>query len=300
MGDPGVDETIRTPQDGWHDPGSIRVTGATVGQALRRGAVVLRSAGIENPAREARLLLASALVCSMTDLLRDPAAQLDLTLYEVLLGRRAAREPMAQIVGRQGFWSLDFLVSTATLIPRPDSETIVEAALALPSPARVLDLGTGTGCLLLSVLHERPAAFGVGVDLSLAAAALARRNADCLGLAARSAFLCGDWAEALNGRFDLILSNPPYIDGSAIAGLMPEIARYEPRLALNGGHDGLDCYRSIVRRLPALLAPGGAAVLELGIGQGSAVAALGRSAGLIARFRPDLAGIDRAIVLTRD
>ncbi len=276
------------------------MTVATVGQALRRGAVVLREAGIESPAREARLLLAHALNRTQADLLRAPAAEVDATLFDALLVRRAAHEPMAYILGRQGFWSLDFLVSPATLIPRPDSETIVEAALERPPPARVLDLGTGTGCLLLSVLHERPDAFGIGVDLAPEAVALAQRNAKCLGLASRAAFLCGDWAAALNGRFDLILSNPPYIMSTTIPHLMPDVSRYEPSRALDGGADGLDAYRAIVQALPDLLTLCGSAVLELGIGQGSAVALLAKAAGFSACFRPDLAGIERAIILARD
>lgn len=270
--------------------------------ALRRGAATLRHAGIDNPAREARLLLAHATgrdpntLWSATETVPDGA----LDRYDALLLRRAAHEPMAYIRGSQGFWTLDFLVGRETLIPRPDSEALIEAALTLPPPALVLDLGTGTGCLLLSVLHERPAAFGVGIDLHAAAAALARRNAERLGLADRAAFLCGDWAAAVRGPFDLILANPPYIEAAAIPTLMPDVACHEPASALDGGADGLVAYRAIVASLPDLLAPSGAAILELGIGQGPAVAALARQVGLVAHFRADLAGIDRAIVLVRD
>lgn len=272
----------------------------TVDRALRHGAATLRDAGIDSPAREARLLLSHALAQPAEALLRTPSACIDPSRFEALLVRRAAHEPMALILGRQGFWSMEFLVSPATLIPRPDSEAIVEAALALPPPRQVLDLGTGTGCLLLSVLHERPDAFGVGVDLAPGAARLARTNAENLGLGSRAAFLCGDWAASLNGRFDLVVSNPPYIEASTIQTLMPEVWRYEPRRALDGGADGLDAYREILLALPALLATDGGAVLELGIGQGPDVAALARSVGFTTRFHPDLAGIDRAIVLQRD
>lgn len=272
----------------------------TVDRALRHGAATLRDAGIDSPAREARLLLSHALAQPAEALLRTPSACIDPSRFEALLVRRAAHEPMALILGRQGFWSMEFLVSPATLIPRPDSEAIVEAALALPPPKQVLDLGTGTGCLLLSVLHERPDAFGVGVDLAPGAARLARTNAENLGLGSRAAFLCGDWAASLNGRFDLVVSNPPYIEASTIQTLMPEVWRYEPRRALDGGADGLDAYRDILLALPALLATDGGAVLELGIGQGPDVAALARSVGFTTRFHPDLAGIDRAIVLQRD
>lgn len=272
----------------------------TVDRALRHGAATLRDAGIDSPAREARLLLSHALAQPAEALLRTPSACIDPSRFEALLVRRAAHEPMALILGRQGFWSMEFLVSPATLIPRPDSEAIVEAALALPPPRQVLDLGTGTGCLLLSVLHERPDAFGVGVDLAPGAARLARTNAENLGLGSRAAFLCGDWAASLNGRFDLVVSNPPYIEASTIQTLMPEVWRYEPRRALDGGADGLDAYREILLALPALLATDGGAVLELGIGQGPDVAALARSVGFTTRFHPDLAGIERAIVLQRD
>ncbi len=272
----------------------------TVDRALRHGAATLRDAGIDSPAREARLLLSHALAQPAEALLRTPSACIDPSRFEALLVRRAAHEPMALILGRQGFWSMEFLVSPATLIPRPDSEAIVEAALALPPPRQVLDLGTGTGCLLLSVLHERPDAFGVGVDLAPGAARLARTNAENLGLGSRAAFLCGDWAASLNGRFDLVVSNPPYIEASTIQTLMPEVWRYEPRRALDGGADGLDAYRGILLALPALLATDGGAVLELGIGQGPDVAALARSVGFTTRFHPDLAGIERAIVLQRD
>ncbi len=276
------------------------MTATMIGQALRDGAAILRAAGVDSPAREARLLLGHALNRAQADLLRDSGAAIDATAYTALVHRRAAHEPMAFIIGHQEFWSLDFLVSPATLIPRPDSETIVQAALDLPPPGRVLDLGTGTGCLLLSVLHERPGAFGIGVDLSPDAAALAAANARHVGLANRSAFLCGNWAAALTGSFDLILSNPPYIEADTIAGLMPEVAMHEPRSALDGGPDGLDAYRTIVGALPTLLTSDGAAVLELGIGQAAPVAALAHAACFHAETRTDLGGIERAMILRRD
>ena len=271
----------------------------TIAEALREAALRLRDAGIDNPRLEARLLLSHKLDRTPADLLRESATTFDPAAFHTLLARRIGHEPMAYILGHQGFWRHDFLVSPGTLIPRPDSETIVEAALTLPRPRFVLDLGTGTGCLLLSVLHERPGAFGVGVDLSPEAAALARHNAERLGLTSRAAFLCGDWDGSLSARFDLVLSNPPYVDRQSISGLMPEVAAHEPHLALDGGADGLDAYRAIVLALPSLLAPGGSAVLELGIGQAQAVAALGESAGFTAAFRADLAGVARAVILRR-
>jgi release factor glutamine methyltransferase len=273
----------------------------TAADMLAEAASRLDAVGIEAPRREARLLLAHAAGIDQAALLRDLHAPLDASGFAALVDRRAAREPLALIIGHQGFWTLDLEVSADTLIPRADSEAVIEAALAVCAghPARrVLDLGTGTGCLLLAVLTEWPAATGVGVDRTEGAARLARRNAAALGLADRAAFLCGDWATALNARFDLVLSNPPYIESADIAGLMPEVARYEPRRALDGGTDGLDAYRSILAALPGLLAPGGAAVLELGIGQADAVASIAATQGLaLGGLHNDLTGTPRAMTL---
>ena len=279
--------------------------GETVGAFLCQAGQVLRAAAIESPRLEARLLLAHALGTTQEALLREPGAAVPeaaAARFRAALAARLEATPVAHILGQQGFWTLDLAVSPATLIPRADSEALVEAALeAFPdpeAPLRVLDLGTGTGCLLLAVLAERPRAFGVGVDLVPAAAALAAANAARNGLADRAAFLAGDWANALSGRFDLVLSNPPYIESEAIPGLMPEVARHEPASALDGGRDGLDAYRRLVALLPGLLAPGGAAVLELGIGQLPAVETLARAAGLApVGCREDLGGVQRALVL---
>ncbi len=275
--------------------------GETVGAWLCQAGQVLRAAAIENPRMEARWLLGHAMGVTAETLLRDPRAPVPPEAgqrFTAMLARRARREPMAYITGTAGFWGLDFWVSPATLIPRADSETVVEAALEhAPDARRVLDLGTGTGCLLLAVLSELPAATGIGIDINPEAAALARRNAARLDLPA--SFLAGDWAAALAGRFDLVLSNPPYIEAAAIPGLMPEVAGHEPASALDGGADGLEAYRVITAALPRLLAPGGVAVLELGQGQAPAVAALTRAAGLTwLAPRPDLNGIPRAAVIT--
>jgi len=260
----------------------------------------LASAGIEHPRREARLILAAALGTDAAGILANE--NIDVQTFEPLLARRAAREPLAYITGRREFWGLDFAVSPATLIPRPDSETIIEAALeAFPkrnAVTRILDLGTGTGCLLLAALHEFLESYGIGVDFSAPAAALARRNAESLGLGARAGFLAGDWAAPIGGRFDLVLSNPPYITEREIAELMPEVRKYEPYLALSGGLDGLSAYRAIIAVLPRLLTPRGVAVLELGLGQDQAVAALAQAAGFSTQIRPDLANIPRALVIT--
>jgi release factor glutamine methyltransferase len=256
----------------------------------------LKAAGIEEPRREARLILAAALNTNAAGLMaRDEVNE---AAYEPLLVRRETREPLAYITGRKEFWGLEFAVSPATLIPRPDTETLVEAVLESGlNPRTVLDLGTGTGCLLLSVLHETPAAFGVGIDIAPAAAALARRNAQSLCLAPRAAFLAGNWAESLSHKFDLVLSNPPYIEHNHLATLMPEVQHFEPGTALDGGADGLTAYRAIIADLPRILAPNGLAVLELGAGQAISVAALAASAGFSCTLRPDLAGIERAASL---
>jgi release factor glutamine methyltransferase len=259
----------------------------------------LAAAGIDDARREARILLAAALGTDAGGLMA--VDEVEPGVFEAMLARREMREPLAYITGTKEFWSLNFFTSPATLIPRPDSETLVSAALAaLPdrqAVRRILDLGTGTGCLLLACLSEFPAAFGVGVDIAPAAAALAARNAAALGLAGRAAFLAGDWAAALDGAFDLVLSNPPYIPEPDIAGLMPDVARFEPRAALAGGADGFAAYRIICAALPRLLAPGGVAVVEMGAGQAEDFAAIVAANGLEVTFRQDFSGHDRAAVI---
>ena len=270
--------------------------------ALNEAARRLAAAGIENPRLEARLLLAHALGITQERLLRDRDAPVDPAALAPLLARRIAREPLALILGCREFWGLPFAVSPATLVPRPESETLIEAAIAA-LPARrdvraVLDLGTGTGCLLLAALGEFSAACGIGVDIVPAAAALAGANAAMLGLGGRADFVVADWGLALAGRFGLILANPPYIATGVIADLMPEVARHEPATALDGGVDGLSAYRRIVPDLPRLLRPAGVAVVEVGEGQAAPVAALARAGGLdVLAARPDLSGVARALVL---
>ncbi|MDB5412604.1 MAG: Release factor glutamine methyltransferase [Rubritepida sp.] len=276
--------------------------GESVGAFLCQAGQLLRAAAIESPRIEARLLLAHAMDTTTEALLRDPRRAVPpeaVARFRAAVQRRAGHEPMAWITGHAGFWTLDLEVSPATLIPRADSETLIEAVLAEGViPRRVLDLGTGTGCLLLAVLSEFPEARGVGIDLIPEAAALAQRNAARSGLSARASFLAGSWADALSGRFDLILSNPPYIESAAIAGLMPEVALHEPASALDGGADGLDAYRALLAELPRLLTPDGRAVLELGEGQAPGVQALVEAGGLEFRgMRADLNGIDRAMIL---
>jgi release factor glutamine methyltransferase len=275
---------------------------STIGALLCRAGAVLRDAGIDDPRREARLLLAHALG-------RDPATLIAAAKqtaapenFDALVARRAARVPLSQVLGEREFWSLRFRVTPDVLTPRPETETLIEAALAtLPdrlAVARVLDLGTGSGCLLAAALTEFPRAFGIGVDRSAAALAVARGNVLALGLSGRAALLCADWHAPLADNFDLVLSNPPYIEQAAIAALAPEVATHEPRLALDGGADGLAAYRAILDGLAGKLAPGGVAVLELGAGQAGAVTAMAQRQGLaVQEIRPDLAAIPRALVL---
>ncbi len=272
-----------------------------IARAIREGAA--RLVGVaDNPGLEARLLLGRALGLTRNDMIREPDRAVDTAGFDALVARRIAHEPLALIVGHREFWSLDFLVSPATLIPRPDSETLIETALIAcggrPPPRTILDLGTGTGCLLLALLTEFPSAFGIGLDLNPAAAVLAKRNAVRLGLAGRASFVVGDWTGPLSGRFGLIVSNPPYIAGSEIESLMPEVARHEPRAALDGGSDGYDAYRAILPALTRHLDPDGAAILELGAGQSSYVTERARDAGWRTSLHLDLAEIPRAIVLT--
>jgi release factor glutamine methyltransferase len=271
----------------------------TTTEALRAITLRLQAVGIENARREARLILAAAMHLDAAGLLL--LEEVPEAVFEPYVARREKREPLAFILGRREFWGLSFQVSPTTLIPRPESETLIEVALqdfAARSEVRtILDLGTGTGCLLLAALHEFPRAFGVGVDRVAEAAALAARNAKALGLQERSAFFAGDWADAICGQFDLVLSNPPYIPEQDISELMPEVARFEPRSALAGGADGLAAYRSIFGALRALLSPSGLAILEIGIGQAPALTALAAQAGFEAALRHDLANIPRALLV---
>jgi release factor glutamine methyltransferase len=280
---------------------------ATIATALDAATARLAAAGIEQPRFEARVLLAAALETSSTTILAYPERVLSSVEARRLadfLFRRAGREPMARLLGRREFWSLDFKLSPETLVPRPDSETLIEAAIAeLPdraAPLRVLDFGTGTGCLLLAFLREFPAASGVGVDVAPGAAETARENAAALGLADRAGFLAGCWGDAIFGRFDVILANPPYIESGAIAGLAPEVARYEPRRALDGGADGLSFYRLLAPETARLLSETGIALFEIGSGQVASVTAIMEEADLKTyKVCSDLAGIGRCILVRK-
>lgn len=279
----------------------------TVGLALCAATARLKQAGVEQPRLDARLLLADALGVPAHRLIlepNEPVSDAAAEAFERALARRAAREPVSRILGRREFWSLSFRVTPATLDPRPDSETLVEAVLdAFPdrqAGLRVLDFGTGTGCLLLAVLSEYPASRGLGIDQSAEALETARRNAEELALADRAEMRAGDWGQGVEGEFDVILSNPPYIEAGIVATLAPEVARYDPQAALTAGPDGLEAYRALMPHLARLLAPTGQAFLELGAGQADAVAALAHSQGLaVLGRRADLGGVVRCLRLGR-
>jgi release factor glutamine methyltransferase len=276
---------------------------ATIAEALDRTAAALCRAGLAEARREARLLLALAAGIGAETIIGHPERPLEqaaIARLDEFVARRVRREPVSRIAGRREFWSLSFEVTPATLDPRPDSETLVEAALDLiearSAPLSLLDLGTGTGCLLLALLSELPGAWGVGVDISPDATMAARRNAAALGLAGRAAFAVGDWGTSLAGGFDLVVANPPYIASGAMAGLPPEVAAYDPPLALVGGRHGLDAYQSLTPDLLRLVRPGATVLLEIGAGQAAAVRGILARAGFenAAVYR-DLAGIERCV-----
>ncbi|MEA2929910.1 MAG: release factor glutamine methyltransferase [Hyphomicrobiales bacterium] len=283
--------------------------GASVAQARRALAERLRIAGIESPELDARVLIGHALGLDHTGLVAAAPQQLsDLTASQVerFAARRLAGEPVARIVGVREFWGLPLQVTPDVLVPRPETETIVELALDLVGrtgsrtrPLRIADLGTGSGAILLALLSELPNAYAVGTDIDVRALDVARANAGPLDLGARAAFVVSDFGTALAGPFDLVVSNPPYIASAQIATLAPEVREHDPRRALDGGADGLAAYRIIASDAPRLLAPTGHLVVEIGAGQAAAVAAELEAKGLaIAATRPDLSFIVRALAAT--
>jgi len=275
-----------------------------VSDLLRDAAARLRAAGLEEPRREARRLLERLLGLPALALWSADGRSLSVEQaadYEAVVGRRCRQEPPSRIFGEREFWSLPLALGPHTLDPRADSETLVAAVLArLPErgrPYRILDLGTGSGCLLLALLSELRQAWGLGVDLAPGALAVAAANARSLGLAERCGWVAGDWTAPLGGRFDVVVGNPPYVTVEEMAQLAPEVAHFDPVLALAGGADGLDAYRAIVPRLRCLLNPGGIVALEIGSGQSEPVSALLRSAGLAAPvLERDLGGLPRCLV----
>lgn len=265
-------------------------------QVLAEAAIALAETS-DTPRLDAELLMAHALGTSREDLLLrhldDPAP----AAFDALLARRLAHEPIAYITGTRAFWTIDLAVGPGVLIPRADSETLIEAAIdhfGAGGPAAILDLGTGPGTLLLAALAQWPDATGLGIDKSAAALAMAKANADQLGLTDRATFRPGDWASGVAQRFDLVLCNPPYIGASEHLPL--DVAAYEPHEALFAGPDGLDDYRIIIPQLSSLLKPGGLAALEIGHRQAEAVSAMVAGVGMTASLRHDLAGRPRAII----
>ena len=275
----------------------------TLVQAWTQARERLKAARIDSPAIDARLMLEAAASATRADILTDPYRELTSEQESVLddyLTRRARREPVSRILGRKGFWTIMLGVGPGVLSPRPDTETVVQEALALftvPQAFSVLDLGVGSGAILLSILAERPAARGLGVDVSEEALAVARENAANLGLQDRTALLRGDWTAGLGeATFDLVVANPPYIPSDHIAALDPEVRDHDPRLALDGGADGLDAYRRLAPEVLRVLRPGAPFLVEIGHDQSVAVEALFRQAGAQGvRTVKDLALKDRVV-----
>jgi release factor glutamine methyltransferase len=284
----------------------VSLSGMSIGEARRAVATALRQQGIATPDLDARVLVAHALGLEQAGLVASAERLLvagEAAAIESLAARRLAREPVACIVGMKEFWGLPIGLGPSTLVPRPDTETLVEAALALidargwrEQALRIGDLGTGSGALLLALLSELPRAFGVGTDISTAALSVARDNALRLGFGRRAAFVACAFGEALAAGFDLVVSNPPYIASSDIAALDPEVRDYDPRIALDGGADGLAAYRALAADAQRLLGSGGHLMVELGAGTEPGATEIFRSAGLVvASARADLAGVPRAL-----
>jgi release factor glutamine methyltransferase len=284
--------------------------GQSVEAARRSLAKRFNDAAIDSAELDARMLVGAALDLDLTAMIASAARRVtdaEASEIEAFALRRVRGEPVARILGQKEFWGLPLQLSAATLVPRPDTETVVELVLetlraqtstrALTSALRIVDIGTGSGAILLALLHELPDAIGVGTDISCCALQTARRNAADLDLASRALFVACDHAAALSGAFDLIVSNPPYIRASDIAGLATEVRDHDPLLALDGGADGLDAYRTLIPQAERLLKRGGMLVVEAGQGQSGEIEALMTAAGLIVGSPPktDLAGIPRAI-----
>jgi release factor glutamine methyltransferase len=277
---------------------------ASIRDLLHDAAGRLTDAGVDSARVDARILLAGAMGIGREQLIaaiRQPMLA-EATAFQALVNRRLAREPLAYIIGRREFWSLDLKVGPGVLVPRPETETLIEAALSLfpdrAAPLSMADLGTGSGAILIAVLKEFPKARGMGFERSPDALHYARANLQAHGFAGRGEIVAADWKDAPAGQFDLVLSNPPYIPRAEIAALEPEVRLYEPHAALDGGPDGGDAYRALAALLPTLLKPGGVALLELGQGQADLVKPLFQDLTVLP-FVPDLAGIPRVLVLKK-
>lgn len=272
---------------------------------LAKAKQILKDAGIESFSLDAQLLLAHVLGKTREFVISRPEHILstqEILDYESLIKRRQNREPLAKIIGKKEFWSMEFLVNSATLDPRPDSETIIEAVLEIfpekGKEIKLIDFGTGSGCLLLTILSEYPNSLGIGVDINRDTLDVAVKNAEKLGLAKRSEFILNGWAEGMEGKFDLIISNPPYIKNSDIKELEPEVSAHEPYMALAGGEDGLDCYRLLASQINNLLKQDGYLILEFGMGQENSVKEIFENSGFrFVSFKNDLAGTTRCVVL---
>ena len=278
----------------------------SLAEAQRRIAAALVAADIDDSRLEARLLVMAATGLDLAGLIRHEQTPLGAAAGTLagLVARRLAHEPVSRILGKRGFYGLEFGLNAATLDPRPDTETLVEAVLEIvdardgrQAPLSILDLGTGTGAILLALLHVLPQARGIGVDIAPEAVTMATKNAAQLGFATRSRFVVGDMLEGVGADFDLIVSNPPYIPSGEIAGLDPEVRLHDPSRALDGGADGLDFYRLLASKAGAHLKPGGWLVMEVGAGQaGDVLALLGRQGWQDCGTRRDLGGIDRVVL----
>jgi release factor glutamine methyltransferase len=288
------------------------VAGLGLEAAQRALMRAFREGRVRTPALDARLLVMAACNVSHTGVIRDPERALrddERARLSAWAARRLAGEPVSRILGSRAFWGLDFLLSPETLDPRPDTEALVEAVLStLPerdAPLSILDLGTGTGCILIALLSELPQARGIGTDISHAALQIARENAQRAGVADRVQFLQAEWLRGIGGRFGVVVSNPPYIARAELAGLSREVRAHDPAAALDGGADGLDAYRAILGDMERVLKPGGIAAFEVGHGQAEAVSAMMAEAGLLPGLpgggvhARDLAGIERALVMKR-
>ena len=277
---------------------------SSVGDAIRHLSAAFRVAGLDGADSDARILVLASTGLNRADLVRDPDRSIGPGLDVILAARerRLQREPVSRILGIKEFWSLELEIESEVLDPRPDTETLVEAALEFlacrrDEALRILDLGSGSGALLCALLTEFRAATGVAIDLSLGACRVARRNFSRHGLANRTEVRQGDWGSAAPQRFDLVVSNPPYVASDEIEGLDPEVRLYDPLLALDGGPDGLRPLRAISGLLQSLLKPGGLAVFEIGSGQAEAAAALIRDAHFeLLAVRQDLHRQDRAVI----
>jgi release factor glutamine methyltransferase len=264
------------------DAPAARGSNVTLGDVVRDAQRALAGSGIEDAGREARLLVAAAAGVDTAQIIAHPEQQLSVDIQaklRAMLARRCTREPLSRILGEREFYGRRFVLSPATLDPRPDSETLIDAALRIAAregwrerPIRILDIGTGSGCLLLTLLAELPSATGLGTDISAGALQTAAMNAASLDVAARTTFALADMLDGVDGPFDLIVSNPPYIGSADIAALSPEVRKYDPHAALDGGPDGLEFYRRIAAGLERVLR--GWAILEVGAGQADAVALL--------------------------